>query len=345
MTSIPSSRRRVRASDINVVEIREESIPELAKNEALVSMLVSGVCGSDTHALHGRHPMMPLPYYPGHEVVGIVEAVGSAVSAVAVGDRVTPEPTLPCGNCKMCRTGRSNVCDNLQFFGCGFREGGMADYFSVDASRLHVVPAELTDQQAAIIEPLATPVHALRLAGDVSGKTVVVLGCGTIGLLVLAAARYRGARAVVMTDMIESKRDLAMRAGADAVFDAAAPDLSDSVRGHFGETADFVFDCVSIQSTLDSAFKMVGKGGNVVVVGVPQKSVTVPLPDIQDKQIRLQGAATYLAEDYAEAIEIIRTGGASPDIIISNTFPLEHAAEAFAAATSGTEVKVLVTRS
>lgn len=344
MTSIPSSRRRARASDINVVEIVEEPTPEIAEHEALVSMLVSGVCGSDTHALHGRHPMMPLPYYPGHEVVGIVEAVGSAVTAVAVGDRVTPEPTLPCGSCKMCTTGRSNVCDNLQFFGCGFREGGMADLFSVDASRLHIIPAELSNEQAAIIEPLATPVHALRLAGDVAGKTVVVLGCGTIGLLVLAAARHRGARAVVMTDMIESKRELALRAGADAVFDASSPELSENVRNFFGETADFVFDCVSVQSTLDSAFKMVGKGGTVVVVGVPQKPVTVPLPDIQDKQIRLQGAATYLAEDYAEATEIIRSGGVSADIIISNTFPLDQVAEAFAAATSGTEVKVLVTR-
>lgn len=344
MTSIPSSRRRARASAINVVEIVEEPTPEIAEHEALVSMLVSGVCGSDTHALHGRHPMMPLPYYPGHEVVGIVEAVGSAVTAVAVGDRVTPEPTLPCGECKMCTTGRSNVCDNLQFFGCGFREGGMADLFSVDASRLHIIPAELSNEQAAIIEPLATPVHALRLAGDVAGKTVVVLGCGTIGLLVLAAARHRGARAVVMTDMIESKRDLALRAGADAVFDASSPELSANVQGYFGETADFVFDCVSVQSTLDSAFAMVGKGGTVVVVGVPQKPVTVPLPDIQDKQIRLQGAATYLAEDYAEATEIIRSGGVSADIIISNTFPLAQAAEAFAAATSGTEVKVLVTR-
>jgi 2-desacetyl-2-hydroxyethyl bacteriochlorophyllide A dehydrogenase len=344
MTSIPSTRRRVRASDIDLVEIVEEAVPALGEHEALVSMLVSGVCGSDTHALHGRHPMMALPYYPGHEVVGIVEAVGSSVTAVAVGDRVTPEPTLPCGECKMCATGRSNVCDKLQFFGCGFKEGGMADVFPIDATRLHIVPADLTDAQAALIEPLATPVHALRLAGDVAGKTVVVLGCGTIGLLVLAAARFRGARTVVMTDMIESKRELALRAGADAVVDASAPDLAEQVRAHLGETADFVFDCVSVQSTLDSAFAMVGKGGTVVVVGVPQKPVTVPLPDIQDKQVRLQGAATYLAEDYAEATEIIRSGGVSTDIMISNTFPLEQAAAAFAAATSGTEVKVLITR-
>jgi 2-desacetyl-2-hydroxyethyl bacteriochlorophyllide A dehydrogenase len=344
MDSSQHIRRRVRAAGVNTIEIAEEAVPELGEAEALVSMLVSGVCGSDTHAVHGKHPVMSLPYYPGHEVVGIVEAVGPAVTEVAVGDRVTPEPTLPCGECKMCRTGRSNVCERLQFFGCGYAEGGMADLFTVPASRLHKIPAELSDEQAALIEPLATPVHALRLAGDVRGKKVVVLGCGTIGLLVLAAARHRGADTVIMTDMIESKRALALRAGADEVLDASSPTLATEVVERLGESADFVFDCVSIQSTVSSAFEMVGKGGTVVIVGVPQKPVTVPLPDIQDKQVRLQGAATYLAEDYAEAIEIIAAGGVSADLMISSKYPMSRAAEAFDAASTGNEVKVLITK-
>lgn len=343
MSTISETRRRVIISDVDTVEIVEEATPEVGPTEALVSILVSGVCGSDTHAMHGHHPVMTLPYYPGHEVVGVVQAVGAEVTAVAVGDRVTPEPTLPCGDCKMCRTNRSNICDNLQFFGCGYREGGMADLFTVGADRLHKIPAGMSDEEAAIIEPLATPVHAVRLAGDVSGKAVVVLGCGTIGLLVLSAARHRGAAKVVMTDMLADKREMALKAGADAVFDATSPALAADVREFLGETADVVFDCVSIQPTVNSAFEMVGKGGTVVIVGVPQKPVTVPLPDMQDKQVRLQGSATYLAEDYAEAIEIIEAGGVDASIIITNTFPLERAAEAFAAASTGHEVKVLVT--
>lgn len=343
MSISESTRRRVKVSDVDTLEIVVEPVPEVLEDEALVSLLVSGVCGSDTHALRGHHPVMKPPYYPGHEVVGIVEAVGSAVTNVKVGDRVTPEPTLPCGECKMCRTGRENICDNLGFFGCGFREGGMADLFTVPADRLHIVPAGMTDKQAAIIEPLATPVHAVRLAGDLTGKTVAVLGGGTIGLLVLAAAKYHGARAVVMTDMLEQKREHALKAGADAVFDAASPSLVADIHEFFGETADVVFDCVSIQPTIDSAFALTGKGGTVVVVGVPQRPVTVPLPAMQDMQVKLQGAATYLAEDYAEAIEIIAAGGVDEDIIITNTFPLERAADAFAASLTGLEVKVLVT--
>jgi 2-desacetyl-2-hydroxyethyl bacteriochlorophyllide A dehydrogenase len=328
---------------LDSVVVVEEDVPHLKEDEALVSMLVSGVCGSDTHAVHGTHPVMSVPYYPGHEVVGIVEAIGPIVSNVEIGDRVTAEPTLPCGACKTCVNGYSNVCENLQFFGCGYAEGGMADLFTISASRLHKIPQEFTNEQAAIIEPLATPVHALRLAGDVKGKTVAVLGCGTIGLLVLAAARYRGARSVIMTDMLEEKRTLALKAGADEVFDAAIPDLAQRILEKLGESVDIVLDCVSLQSTISASFAMVSKGGTVVVVGAPQRPVTIPLPELQDKQIRLQGAATYLAEDFADAIDIIREGGVSPEIIISNTFPLIRAMEAFEAAAVGNEVKVLIT--
>ena len=342
MPTIPVQRRRVHIPTDGVITIVTEPTPVPEAHEALVASIVSGVCGSDTHALHGHHPMLKAPYYPGHEVVGTVVAVGADVSAVAVGDRVTPEPTLPCGFCKMCTTGRENVCENLQFFGCGFREGGMAEYFTCDASRLHVVPADFTDQQAALIEPLSTPVHAARLAGDLTGKTVAVLGSGTIGLLVLAAARAAGARRIVVTDVLAEKRALAERAGADATVDAADRDVAAKVREALGETAEFVFDCVAIQPTVDSAFGMVDNGGTIVIVGVPEKSVTVNLPLLQDRQITLQGAATYLAEDYRRSIEIIAAGGVDPDLIVTCEYPLDQVSDAFAASISGHQVKVLV---
>lgn len=344
MSSTPSpTRRRVHIPSPDVVEILSEEVPELRGGEALVRMIVAGVCGSDTHAMHGHHPQMKLPYYPGHEVVGIVEAVGPGVEGLVVGARVTPEPTLPCGECKMCRTGRENICDNLEFFGCGFREGGMADVFSVRADRLHVIPEDLTDLQAALIEPLATPVHAVRLAGDLDGKTVAILGAGTIALLVLATARYRGARRVVMTDVLESKRELALALGADAVFDPSDPQMAATVVADLGETADVVFDCVSIQPTIDAAVEMVGKGGIIVTVGVPRRDVVLPLPLLQDRQVRLQGAATYVAQDYADAIEIIRSGAVSTDAMISSSYPMAESAAAFAASAGGREVKVVIT--
>lgn len=339
----PSTRRRVIVSAPNTVEVVTENLPELQPGEALVSLMVAGVCGSDLHGMHGTHPAMKPPYYPGHEVVGIVEEVGSDVTGVSVGQMVTPEPTLPCGHCKMCLTGRSNICENLEFFGCGFREGGMADVFSIKASRLHLVPEGFDLRMAALIEPLSTPVHAVRLAGDISGKTVVIIGCGTIGLLILAVAKAHGARRIVMTDVLESKRRGAIERGADAVVDSAAADVAALVRSELGESADVVFDCVSIQPTIASAIDMVQRGGSVVVVGVPSKPVEVPTFLLQDRQIRLQGAATYLSEDYAEAIAIIAAGGVNAVSMITATFPLEETADAFAAAARGDQIKVLLT--
>ena len=345
MSQIPTRMRRVIVPSPGVVEVDEVDVPVPGAGEALVRSLVSGVCGSDTHAAHGRHPFINLPYAPGHEVVGVVESAPDG-SGFAPGQRVTVEPTLICGQCKQCKAGRENLCENLRFFGCVHDQGGMADYFTIPAGRLHAIPEDFTDEQAALVEPLSTPVHAVRLAGDgergLEGKTVAILGAGTIGLLVLAAARHRGARIVVMTDVLEAKRERALRLGADAVVDAAAEDVVDQVRAALGESADVVFDCVAIQSTMDQAIAMALKAGTVVVVGVPVGPVTVPLPEIQDQQVRVQGSATYLPEDYREAIEILASGEVSADDMVTATFPLAQVSDAFAAAIDGEQVKVLV---
>ncbi|WCM55947.1 zinc-dependent alcohol dehydrogenase [Microbacterium sp. EF45047] len=334
--------RRVIVQDVDTFVLTEAPVPQPGPGEVQVRTTVSGVCGSDTHAAHGRHPFVPLPYAPGHEVVGVVSAVGEGVDGWAAGDRVTVEPTLPCGGCKMCTTGRSNLCENLRFFGCGYEQGGMADFFTIPATRLHRIPDDLDDLQAALIEPLSTPVHAVRLAGDVAGKAVVIIGAGTIGLLVLAAARHAGARTIVMTDMLADKRERALRLGADAVVDAASADAVAQIRDALGESADVVFDCVAIQPTVDQAIALADKAGTVVIVGVPARDVTVPLPIIQDHQIRIQGSATYLPEDYATAIEILRAGEVRAEDMITRRLPLEQVAEAFRLSASGAEVKVVV---
>ena len=338
-----STRRRVIVSAPGQVDVVIEAVPEVRADEALVSLQVAGVCGSDIHGMHGTHPTMKPPYYPGHEVVGVVEALGADVTGLAIGQLVTPEPPLPCGHCKMCTTGRSNICENLEFFGCGFREGGMADLFTVRADRLHVVPEGFDLRMASLIEPFSTPLHAVRLAGDIAGKAVAIIGCGTIGLLMLAAARAKGARRIVMTDVLEAKRQGALELGADAVVDSAAPDVAAFVRAELGESADVVFDCVSIQPTVTSAIEMVQRGGTVVIVGVPSKPIEVPAFILQDRQVRLQGAATYLSEDYADAIAIIAAGGVDAGHMITASFPLEETPAAFAAAAGGDQIKVLLT--
>jgi len=324
------------------IAVETADIPAPGPNEALVRTLAAGVCGSDLHAARGSHPFVPLPYRPGHEVVGVIEAAGSAAGAWTPGQRVIVEPDLPCWTCKMCTSGRENLCENLQFFGCGYAQGGMADYFTVAANRLHPVPDVLDDHAAALIEPLSTPVHAVRLAGDVAGRSVAVLGAGTIGLLTLAVLRAHGAGMVVSTDPNLSKRERAAALGADATIDARSPDVAGQVREVLGGSADIVFDCVSVQSSVDQAIAIADKGGTVMVVGVPAREVTVPLPIVQDHQIRIQGSATYLPPDYAESAGLLRRGAVRAADFVTAVRPLAQVAEAFELASSGQHVKVLV---
>jgi 2-desacetyl-2-hydroxyethyl bacteriochlorophyllide A dehydrogenase len=325
------------------IAVETTEIPVPGPNEALIRTLVSGVCGSDLHAAHGRHPFVPLPYRPGHEVVGVIETAGSAAGTFAPGQRVTVEPDLPCWACKMCTSGRENLCENLQFFGCGYAQGGMADYFTLAANRLHLVPDALDDHTAALIEPLSTPVHAVRLAGDVAGRSVAVLGAGTIGLLTLAVLRAHQVGRVVSTDPLPAKRARAVALGADATIDASTPDVAGQVRQALGGSADIVFDCVSVQSSIDQAIAIADKGGTVMVVGVPAREVTVPLPIVQDHQIRIQGSATYLPEDYAESAALLGRGAVRTTDFVTATRPLAQVAEAFELASSGNHLKVLVT--
>lgn len=362
-TSAQGGNRWVRAVPGQLL-IEHGPVPIPAPGEALIASTLVGVCGSDLHAVAGHHPFVPLPYRPGHEVVGVVSALGGDVSGapsagaaagfgpvqVRVGDRVVLEPTLYCGHCKQCRRGVHNLCERLEFFGCTHPGGGLAEAFTVRTDRLHVLTADLSDEQAALIEPLATPVHAVRLAtgaragedAQLSGRAVVILGAGTIGLLLLAAARWAGADRIVVTDVLPSKRERALRLGADDVLDATAADVVQQVRTALGESADVVFDCVSTQATVNQAVAMALRGGTVVVVGVPTAPVTVPLPDMQDLQVRLQGSATYTSADYPTAMKMITAGAVDPSDVITMIGSLDEVEQAFAAARSGEHVKVLV---
>ena len=176
-----------------------------------------------------------------------------------------------------------------------------------------------------------------------AGRSVAVLGAGTIGLLTLAVLRAHGAGKVVSTDPSLSKRERAAALGADATIDSRTPDVAGQVREVLGGSADVVFDCVSVQSSTDQAIAIADMGGTVMVVGVPARDVTVPLPIVQDHQIRIQGSVTYLPEDCAESAGLLGRGAVRAADFVTATRPLDQVAEAFELASSGQHVKVLVT--
>jgi threonine dehydrogenase-like Zn-dependent dehydrogenase len=334
---------RVVVAGLDDVTLERVPAPVAGTGEVLVRSTVVGVCGSDMHAALGKHPFIDLPYRPGHEVVGVVTATGDGVAAVAVGDRIVVEPNLYCGECAQCRAGRYNICRKLEVFGCQ-TPGGLAELFTIPAGRVHVLPDAMTDTQAALIEPLATPLGALAKSGDLRGRTVAILGAGPIGLLLLVAAKHRGASKVVVTDLLESKRARALRLGADAAFPADSADLAERSGETLHGPADVVFDCVSRGPSLAQAVDLVTKGGTVVVVGVGAAGTTPVRVDlIQDREIRLVGSLMYVADNFIEAISLIGAGVVDIAEFVTATFPLHDADKAFAASRDPEQVKVLIT--
>jgi 2-desacetyl-2-hydroxyethyl bacteriochlorophyllide A dehydrogenase len=337
--SASRANRRVRIREPGAVEVIEGPAPSPGAGEVLVRTRTVGICGSDLHALSGAHPFIRLPCFPGHEVVGTVEAVAPDVSQPAVGERVLAEANFVCGKCIYCLSGRYNLCEELKVLGCQ-TDGAMADLFVIPASRLHRVPGSLTDAQAALVEPLSTITHALRSAGDLQGRTVAILGAGTVGLLCLIAALDAGAKGVVVTDLQSSKRERALRLGAAGAIEASSPRAVDGVKEALRGRPDVVFDCVGSQASISQAIQLALKGGIVIVVGVPTADVVIPLPLIQDREVRLQGSAMYVAEDVDRAIDLMARGVVPVEEIVTLTLPLTQAAEGFAAARSGDQVKV-----
>lgn len=337
--------RRVVVNALDDVVFETVPRPEPAAGEARVRTTVVGVCGSDLHAACGRHPFIDLPYRPGHEAVGVVEAVGAGVDEAWVGRRVALEPNLACGQCTQCRAGRYNICRDLLVFGCQ-TPGALGDSFTVATDRLVPVPDDMDDTHAILIEPLATPVHTVRravdLVGDLTDRAVVVIGAGPIGLFTLLAARHAGAR-VVVADLLASKRARAERLGAVGTFDPSADDAVEHALTLLGGPAAVVIDCVSREGSVAQAVDLVDKGGAVMVVGVAEGPTTVPLNLIQDRELALVGNLMYVRSDFDAAIALLRSGTVPVEEIVSARYDLDHAAEAFTASADPENVKVLIT--
>lgn len=316
-----------RPEEVRVLEVEPRAPgPEDAK----VRVEAIGICGSDLHTLRGEHPFVSYPVLPGHELVGVVEAVGEAVDRSWIGARVALEPSLPCGHCRTCRDGRYNICENLRVL--GFQApGGMAEAFVVRSDRLHPLPDGLSVAGGALVEPLAVAVHAARLPGALPSLRVGVVGAGTIGLLTAVAARAYGAATVTVADPQEPRRGVAAKLGftVTATLEAGS--------------CDVVFECVGNEPALRSAVDACGKGGIVVVEGVYGSDPRVQAGLVQDRELRLLGSLMYVASDVRDAIRLLAEGRVDPELVVTHRFPLGQAEEAFRTAAGGGEaLKVLL---
>lgn len=287
---------------------REIPIPQVGENEVLVRIKRIGICGSDIHVWHGQHPFTKYPVTQGHEVSGIIERVGGAVTALRPGQSVTIEPQVVCGQCYPCRHGRYNLCEELKVM--GFQTTGAAsEYFCVDSAKITPLPEGMDLDDGAMLEPLAVAVHAVRQAGDVAGKDIVVLGAGPIGNLVAQTAKGLGARKVLITDTSDYRLRLAEQCGVDVCVNTKARDFGGAVLEAFGpDKADVIYDCAGNDTTIGQAIAHARKGSTLILVAVFAKMANVDLAVLNDHELDLNTSMMYRHEHYLAAIELLRHG-------------------------------------
>ena len=325
--------KRVNIPQPHQLEVVDVPTPHPQANEVLLAIKAIGICGSDLHTLEGQHPFVSYPVYPGHEVSGEIIKVGEELDQSLIGQKAVIEPSLADGARPKFEPGRYNISSNLRVM--GFQTvGAMSEFFAVPYERIHLIPPSFSYEQGAMVEPTAVAVHAIRLAGNVAGMEVAIIGAGTIGLLVAQVAQAYGATSVTIADLDPNRRVVAEGLGMIAV-----EQLSN-------QSFDVVAECVGASKTLASAIHACRKGATVLVVGVFGSEVMIPAGLIQDWELRLLGSLMYVGDDYREAIRLLNIGAVQTHSIITHRFPLTEAIHAFETALQrGTSLKVILTNS
>lgn len=308
--------------------------PEIGPDDVRVKIAVCGICGSDLHGWDGssgrRHP----PLIMGHETSGVVAEVGPNVTDWKPGDRVSIDSTVYCGECGYCQSGRENLCDNRRVLGVAppeYRQhGAFAEFVSVPARILHRVPDNLSFERAAMVEPVTIALHAVARAPFPSDATVLVVGAGLIGLLVIQAAKLAGAKRVIAVDLDETRLAVAKKLGATDTVVSSRSGTAESVHAMTdGKGVDVSFEVVGIAPTVDLVIESTKRGGAVVLVGNLTARIDWPVQTVVTKELSVLGSCSS-AGQYERALELIASGQIQVDPLISSVEPLAKGAEWFA---------------
>ena len=324
--------RRILIPEANKAILEEVEEPKPGIGEISLKIAYCGICGSDLHTFKGEHPFVTLPATPGHEFSGTISSIGECVSGFNIGDRVTVEPSLVCGKCYNCKIGRYNICNELRVMGCQ-GDGAMADYLVVPVGKVIPIPNKLSMKHATLVEPFAVGVHALKRGGNLFNKNVVIIGVGMIGLAVLVSVVKSGAENIIVTDLSDERLELAKKLGATQTINASNLNSVNEILGEKPyEGIDVVFECVGVEKSIRDAMDIIRKGGRVVVVGVFGNEVKVNMANVQDREQEIIGSLMYTRRDFTEAVQMIANAPFSPDLFITEIYPLEKPEEAFKAA-------------
>jgi len=312
-------------------------VPSPAADEVLIQVAACGICGSDVHGFDGSTGRRIPPLVMGHEAAGVVAAVGTAVAAFAIGERVTFDSTISCGNCRFCKDGAINLCDRREVLGvsCGDyrRNGAFAEYVAVPARIVYPLPDSLSFADAAMIEAVSVALHAVGLTAPAKGSSAMVVGAGMIGLLILQSLRAAGCGNIIVTDIDAGRLEMAKKLGATEIIQAGPESSSDEVAARVSELTgghgvDLVVEAVGTAATVRTAIESARKGATITLVGNLAPEVPLPLQIVVTRQLRLQGSCASAGE-YPQAMELMAKKTIDVAPMLSAIAPLTEGASWF----------------
>lgn len=319
--------------EYNKFVYRDWPDPEIAPDEVLVRIKAAGICGSDVHGMDGSTGRRKPPLIMGHEASGIIADTGSLVKNWKKGDRVTFDSTIYPLNDWYTIKGLYNLSDNRMVLGVSpgeyRRHGAFAEYVNIPEHILYKIPDKVTFTQAAMVEPVAVAAHAAGLGSPGWNDSVVVTGIGMIGLFLVQVLRSRGCGKIIAVDLDQRKLELAEKLGADLALNPGKDDITDKILAVTDNRgADFAFEVVGIESTVELSINSVRKGGTIILVGNVSPSVRIPLQSVVTRQLKLQGSCA-IAGEYGAVLDMIARKQIKMDPVLSAEVPLSEGAAWF----------------
>lgn len=325
------------------IEFGDWPEPRILPGRVLIEVVACGICGTDLHVYKGLPAAWPFPGVRGHEFAGKVIAWADDVEGFHCGDRVVAQPLVYCGGCRFCRAGQTNLCPNMVLIG-GEQPGGFAEQVAVPASCLFSVPENLSLKQAALVETLATSVHAF--AQNLSGilRSVAILGAGAQGMFALQLARLAGAKLIAVSEVAPYRLAMAKKLGATDVVDAGQENPVEVIRALTeGEGVDLVIEAAGKALTRQQAVQLLRPGGTAIFLALGPEPTPIDFMSVVPGELHLRGTQCYTDSDFALAIELLATGEIACDPLITE-MPLAEGAAAFdnLASNPGEAIKVIL---
>ena len=329
--------------DLRLAEIADS---KPAPGEALIRVRACGICGSDVHGYLGITGRRIPPMVMGHEFSGEVAEVGEGVTGIKVGDRVAPYPVIFCGDCEPCRQGDVHVCLHKKALGVLECNGAMAEYVSLPAKLLFKLADAVSFEVGSMMEPLAVSYRGVNHAGDLTGKSVFIVGAGTIGLLAMAVVKMRNPARIFVSDLSDIRLGVAKKMGADTILNPSKDSVCDIINRETGGVGvDVAFEAVGATPTVQQAMAGLRVGGTAVWIGNSAKMIQINMQEIVTRELRVFGTFLYTFKEFGDVADLLNSGKLNVEPMISLKAPMmERGVELFArlAKDPGPLIKVIL---